>query len=386
VGFQHKIRNPIFNTIFMTKKYFYFLVTVILILFGCKWNEGDAYYFNGSIKMINDTDSVRHLKADSIEMDDIFAGIPYVYDSLIVFISRKYPGCFAYVFSLNNGHKLGEFCRKGNGPNEYIGIQPYNVQFVVEDNEIKIWLNAYNNFRLLLLNLTASIRENRSVIDAELPFGASNAPHNEFFLNIFCLKDKILAKEQEFWIDNNNYIPAQYYVFNKNDKTLQDSFLVYKHPILTERDAFMPEDYFNSDDAIKPDNSKIAMAMFCLKQINILNIETGQIQGIRVKGSKDFDYLTSAANPLIKNFGSLCVDDHFIYVLYEGKTVKEGKRFIFSGSDVVYVFDWDGNLINKLSLDRKAYTIKINELTKCLYIDNYDNEKIFFYDVSFLYH
>ncbi|MDR2287277.1 MAG: hypothetical protein LBE04_07370 [Prevotellaceae bacterium] len=44
-----------------------------------------------------------------------------------------------------------------------------------------------------------------------------------------------------------------------------------------------------SMDKMKPDKTKIAMGLRYLRQINIMDIETGKVTGYRVKDTPDFN-------------------------------------------------------------------------------------------------
>jgi hypothetical protein len=51
----------------------------------------------------------------------------------------------------------------------------------------------------------------------------------------------------------------------------------------------MPPMCLYSMDKMKPDKTKIAMGLRYLRQINIMDIETGKVTGYRVKDTPDFN-------------------------------------------------------------------------------------------------
>jgi hypothetical protein len=139
-----------------------------------------------------------------------------------------------------------------------------------------------------------------------------------------------------------------------------------------------------SMDRIKPDdNTKLVMAMFSMDQINIMDVTTGEIKGYRNKNSPDFNYLKDIDN--IKNYYlDVCVDDKYIYGLY-----LNGKNGLGSTANILHVFDWDGNFIRKIVLDKTVLYLSMgfDPVKKYLYIDTLgeDDEEIYRYDLSYLY-
>jgi hypothetical protein len=69
--------------------------------------------------------------------------------------------------------------------------------------------------------------------------------------------------------------------------------------------------------------------------------------------------------------------------LYSDPKYRIGKR----GRNTVNVFDWDGNFIRKIFLDKIILNIALDPVNKYLYVDTTgeDEEEIYRYDVSYLY-
>jgi hypothetical protein len=351
---------------------------------SCNRQKNDADIFNGKLSIIEEIDTITKLTSSQIFLNDIYTFGPNVYDSLLLFVSYKYQHHFVSVFSLNSGDLLGEFVQKGQGHNEYISIN-WRGQFIVENNEIKIWFNAVPNYRIFLLNLTASIREQRTVIDREIKFGMPHSPNGDFFQYVFCTKDRIIAKTQTAWFDQTmQYTPAEYYSFDIVDLKQSNRFKLFNKPIMTARNIASDE-CFISSDKINPSRTKIAMGMNWTKQINILDIATGQLNGFRVKSSTTFDDFNSS-KPLFWCYEGVYVDDQYIYGMYMGSPLAEtGSEHFDAQSDEVHVFTWDGKMIAKLSLDHPANVMDLDVVNKYLYIVDKVEENIYRYDLQFLY-
>lgn len=62
--------------------------------------------------------------------------------------------------------------------------------------------------------------------------------------------------------------------------------------------------FFYSNDAIKPDGTKVVQAMVHLAQLNILDLETGHVSGYRLEGEPDFSVLKVMKNKVVFYKGS----------------------------------------------------------------------------------
>ena len=72
------------------------------------------------------------------------------------------------------------------------------------------------------------------------------------------------------------------------------------------------------------------------------------------------------------------VGNEYIYALYIGRTLREiiadGKQQESLRSNKVLVFDWEGNPVKELEIDRELYSIAYNEMDGCLYGIGMDDE------------
>jgi len=360
------------------------LFLTCLVFSYCK-KDTDASYFNGKITIIKDSCSVVNLTSQQIFLNDIYTGGHCVFDSIIMFMSNKYPHHFVSAFSLNSGDMLGEFILKGKGPNEYIMLG-WTGQYIFENDEFKIWFNAVSNYRMVLLNLTASIREKRTVIDREIKFGVPNSPNGDFFQYIFCTNEKIVAKTQTAWFDKSKpYTPAEYYSFDVNDLRKSTKFTLFNKPLIVRDRNIYGDDSFISSDCIKPDQTKIAMAMCWTKQINILDLTTGQLNGYRIENSTEFLDLNSS-KPLFYYYDGLEVDDKYIFVLnFSAPLADQGTEHYHTETTELHVLSWDGKFIAKVLLDHPSGTIAFDSVNKYLYTKDKVEENIYRYDLKFLY-
>jgi hypothetical protein len=362
---------------------FFLFLTVCV---GCN-RKGDASFFNGEIILVEDIGKQDFLSGNLIELSDIYTGMMNVYDSIIIFTSGLFPDKFVSIFSLNTGNLLGTFCPKGQGPNEYLSLSNAD-QLEVDETGLKLWMDAYNDNKWLLFNITSSLSNSKTIVDTVVNFGWRNSEfHTPFTTFVFYLEDKVLAKNMSVWDQDgsDNYLPSQYNIYGLKDLKKYDSYIMYNAPILTKRGASLPDYYQSSIDRIKPDHTKIAMGMQMLNQINILDVETGNLKGYRVKGSCGFDDLNNVGKQVKFCYKMITLDNDYIYALYAGIDLAEdGVAHFMTSTDNIHVFDWEGKFIAKIQLDQKVEYIAFDPIKKFIY--SYDNEELIYrFDVSYLY-
>ena len=86
--------------------------------------------------------------------------------------------------------------------------------------------------------------------------------------------------------------------------------------------------------------------MVHLAQLNILDLETGHVSGYRLEGEPDFSVFKS--DEKIKSyFTRVQADDNYIYAVYWGK--ERWERFETPHMNIIHVYDWDGNLVQKMT-------------------------------------
>lgn len=351
------------------------LSTLLLLIFSNCSNKKE--YFAGDIIYFNNFPSIDSLYGNKIELSGIYTDNMLVYDSLILFSAQQYPDFHYYVFSLNSGNQLGSFCRKGEGPQDYIVLGD-TKQFTIENKAIKLWTRDVMKEKLQLLDLTKSIANNETVIDTIIS-GHWKGEFNRPFSFAFVLKDNLIAMKNQPEIISNDgltYLPGSYFLYNTTDPNPIQKFTLYNYPVINPQYTF--DNYLHSIDRIKPDNTKIAMGMSLLSQINILDIKSGKLIGIRTSGTPDFKDLEKKTTEIKFYYSDICIDNEYIYGLYSNKIFND-QNYPFVSNEV-HVFDWEGNAIRKLILDREFDRIALDPVKKKLYAKN-DEDEVFCFDI-----
>jgi hypothetical protein len=353
------------------KRQIFYLFFLITIIFSCTTKNNKI--FNGEIFIIDNKPDTDILYGEQIKLDGLYAGFMSVYDSVIVFKTDQYIralNCIALAFNIKTGKQINSLVKAGRGPDEYAAATT-TLQFFIDNNGLKMWFYDYDVKKTCIL---IDINSNTIVdcIDISWLKPERKEPCSRFFI----LNDSLfLALNMEEPAYNSEYrvLPHIWSLYNyrTGEKLRQyDAF---------NESVFLEEFFgFNSEDQLKPDHTKFVMPMEFFRQINIVDIQTGEIKGYMFKDSPDYSIVAKKRADEFKTYYTrACVDNDFIYA-----TIKE------KDNTVIDVFDWNGNYLKRLSLDKEMNTfITLDPVNKYLYIPviGEDEEEIYRYDVSYLY-
>jgi hypothetical protein len=351
-----------------------YLIFVISIL-SC---GPEVEIFKGDIVVLEEPAISDQLSGGELQfaesLQKVGRGSLCVYDSLIFLSADSLSGYCFFVYNTKTGELVDSIARKGIGANEFISAS-YSEQYHADSSGICLWFYDYEKSECSLVDLSNNFSQKQIGLSAlenerEYPFG-----------RIFVLNDSLLLafSQGEDLYHNRNLSPPLYHIFNYRTNEELTKYEFYNGFSYSKKLA--PQMCLYSQDRLKPDRRKLAMGMRYLRQINIMDVETGKIRGYQVKGSPDFNILTKRSAKYHSYYLWLCVDDDFIYGALNSKDEK---------NTAVDVFDWDGNFRKKLILDKKMSNINsiaLDPVNKYLYVLTIENEKekIFRYDVNYLY-
>jgi hypothetical protein len=187
---------------------------LLLLSFSC--SKKNHFIFNGNISIVEEPSKIDFMEGKKIELNDIYTEYMSVYDSLIFFVSSKYPKHYLFVFNLNNGEQLGSFCEKGQGPDDFSDFF-HTEQFLVDNNNnIKLW--GYGNMgKINLLNLTASIELGKTSVDTIIKHDWMQTHTRGWSILFVQSKDSLLIKSQQEYLfgskNRDEYTLGAYHLF-----------------------------------------------------------------------------------------------------------------------------------------------------------------------------
>lgn len=359
-----------------------FLVLLMLdiclcVCISCHKND-DSIYFYGDIQVVEDNiANIETVELKKVNLEGANYGWFSVYDSLMIFMNPKLKDHFYQIFNVDTGMEIGTFCERGGGPNEVTAVNPIS-QFFKENNELKTMLFAPNEEELLIWNITQSIKQSKTVMDKIIPYTWKTENEGACYNPLFVLnKNILLAKVGVIPIGDDDATLPIYQKRTVNTNKCLENYFIYKQSIKNSESRIMPENFFYSNDAIKPDGTKIVQAMLHLPQLNIIDVQTGSIVGYRLDDNVDFSVFKGRKE--IKNYyGRLHVDDDYIYVLYRGRALGEKNKT--QENNIVYVFDWKGKLVQKIALNHTVNELWVDMTRNRLYITEPITDNVFYCD------
>jgi hypothetical protein len=312
------------------------------------------------------------LYGERVKLDGLYTGFMAVYDSVIVFSSEIYRNtlnCVSLAFNLKTGEQISSLIKVGQGPGEY-AMATTTHQFYTGKG-MKMWFYDYFIKKIcLLINITDNTVTDS--IDLSWIKNDRKEPSSRFFIfndSLFL----VFNMEEPAYTQENIALPPVWSLYNYKTKEKLKQYNVFN--------KFKYSDsYFglSSDDQLKPDNTKLVIPMMYLPQINIVDIQTGEIKGYVFKDNlQDYTDIKQPDDRKMYYF-RVCVDNDFIYAAIQ----EENNIFID-------VFDWNGSYMKRLVLDKRMdMFMTLDPVNKYLYISvtgEEDEEEIYRYDVSYLY-
>jgi DNA-binding beta-propeller fold protein YncE len=131
---------------------------------------------------------------------------------------------------------------------------------------------------------------------------------------------------------------------------------------------------------IRPDGSKIVQTMGNLAQINIIDTNTGQVIGYRMKNTPGFSFFETRMDSRKTYFIRVQANNNYIYTSYWGKQPWGLKEV--PDINTIYVFDWNGKLLYKIVVDQTVHEFWLDEVRNRLYITNESVDDVFYLDLN----
>jgi len=320
-----------------------FILFILLLLFGCNQsNVLNRNIVSFSKFSVEDTLSFRNI----YEYTGGEAGILELVDSvLILFNVNEGTDYFINNYSIKTGRVYKEYFKSGKGPGEVIGA------FIIGINRNSLWLYDVTSRKIITTDLRKAIANNTTVSyneyavkDDYLRIGFKDSLR--FFAAGF---DSSIYKIQEVDLISGNKVNE----FGKIESIPDDMTLnAYK----AAHECFIH---------VKPACDKIVLSYRFTDAIEIYDIKTQK--SIMVHGPDGFNaegkpngsswYRTDKTRFAFVSGGGT-VTNQYIYMLYSGDLWKDrNSRY----AKCIFVYDWDGNPIRKLVLNRQIQGIAVSE-------------------------
>lgn len=341
-----------------------FLIFQTLFITGCskrsEVNKSDI----GFREVQTDT---FYLKSSILPIDIVSPSVIISIDTFLVFLST-HEQKMASVFNLKTNKYMASFLEKGHGPDDVISLKR-PIQFVYQDGQVKVWINAYPTF-LGLLNINKSVEQDKTVFDCQYRFHG-NLRTNLFAQSngVFCFQDSIL------WMTINPVLSNQF------DSNPNNVYLEYDYANSRELSTICTRDFWalKEKDALivsetnvchlfKP---KVASFYNYLGCFNILDLENKTHK--KVETMQDGSNYLKALNNMVKEHIVGAASQDHIWMI----------RGYQNDNTVIFVYDWDGNFSGTVLFDKTFNKFHINPSNNKLYAVGQDDE-ILEYDLNLI--
>ena len=328
-----------------------FKFVLICILASCKKQNLDSVLdlFTESEKLVQKAEN--KISEDSLA---IVEGITC--DDKYLIIYDLHSGESYTLFDKNTGAYLARFGTIGQGPAEI----PAGCYGYLSNNNFSVFNDQI-----------------RSVMKYELDSLRNGVEKNPVRLAKYDIADARLSRL--IAIDDSTFLGAgsyksryQYLLFGPKSNVIDYGVDIYN---ATDDKFDMYTKYLSNqgDLVMRPDGKVFAYSLNFSSNLDIVEVKNGKINLVKslrlgnpiYKPTTTGEYcFADITEETLLGYINLSATTKYIYALYSDEPIyKAGRRM----SDIVLVFDWNGNAVKKYILDTKAYYITIDEVGRTMF-------------------
>lgn len=338
----------------------YILFIFLFTFASCTKNN----FFKGTNILIDKFPKNIDLPGERININSIGVNDLFVADTFLVCF--KAQGCDKYfdVYNTNTLTFIGSCLSTGRGPDELLSVQ-YNRQYICDSLNLYMWLKDDGNLKLVLFNLTESLKCQKDIIDTCIYLNRIQEGYG------FIINDTLVNIE----IQPEN-------AFFKSYKLSTDEL---SKPIKMFRNPYPNDDYQNQIFAmttnIRPDNKYFVSSMIYFNQINIYSSDFKDCKSLSIYKTPQpiKQILNTPHNEKIVYYSQAISSMNYIYALYIGQP---NSIWDFHNEKVeIHIFDWNGLPIQKFSISENIIYFTIDEKHNQI-LGITSNEEIYKYDID----
>src|SRR5690625_1676914 len=353
-------------------------ISIVVCLFALISGSGSGKQLNPVIQ--TEFGSPSEIDGEEI-FQEVFGKVSFrLIDDRIIFSTRDED--MFQVYDLN-GNPVSSFGRQGRGPGEYEEPPFFRDTFFSEnDREYLLFYDGSNNMTGVMLDLTASIRENDVVIKKEIPLPEV---FSHTFVSLYRIdKENYLGLSEDRFYQQHDGLEGGWY-YSPADTSLNtfSMFNLFMEPF----DAIPESNLNNRNLTVSPDRQQFAAAFFHAPIIEIFDMYSTDVR-LQIQVTDEPFPPAEPFTPddfyeyrFINYFRDIYATNEHIYVLYSGKEILE---IIESDTEqFIKVMDWDGNPVQQYSIPPgyEIEVIQVDESTNQLYGLSWDNDAIYRFDL-----
>lgn len=269
-------------------------------------------------------------------------------DSAVITLDLRADTLFR-VFKMPQYEYIGGLIRRGQGPGEETFVDPYMQRF--SDN--KFMYRSQESVKFM--NYNTQSRRIEQTEEVRLPDDLFDYYH------IFPLADSLIGVK----VDKGSR--KEFISFNYKNNMISDFGEDFPH---FGKDIKITDDdkprLFAKANTIKPDGTAFACVYDKFPIMRIYS-NTGKLQKeVRLDNGQPFptaltkkEAAASEVENMVQDYRMIKSTDRYIFALYIGKKSKELSPGLNDFSNIIHVWDWDGNPIAELKLDKSIFTFDV---------------------------
>lgn len=327
-------------------------------------------FFVAGVEHVTEPDEIIDLEVRKIEADNVYSQFFAVHDSLLISSRPNSNDDIFYVANLNNNEFLGSFMHRGQGPSEYLGLNP--IRRIERNGDDLVALTYEPNRRELIeWNITKSIETGK---DSVLHLGIFSNSNDMGFIysDIYRIsKSKYLGYTPAFF-DEGVFQQPLFSVFDGCENAPEKGISFVRDDFSIEEVKEAKRSIFSGVWSLHPDNTKIANAMTWLEQINIIDLKNDEVKSYRVNGSPEESLFKTEMKNAVYQYYDIVCNNNAIYALYRGDNSDD-----FKGCLWLHEYDWNGNFKKKYKLPVSIMRLWLDASSDNLYGYNEPEDAIF---------
>lgn len=298
------------------------------------------------------------IRAQVIHLDTALFRYPFrvaVKDGIAIVLDLHNADHFFHAFSYPDWKYMTSFGKRGEAPEEMLLADCF--RFISKDS---IWTLDSNKMRITRWAYSQNMHKIIPVENVEL--------------------DKRLIRSLDFYPMESGFLVSDYLGDNRQKWTDRNGKWIHsENQIPTERDygeASRPAlaQAWRSFLDYHPQKKILVMATQLGEVLEIYNLQDNTYHTIYgPHGEPELKISQSEGMPTgIMGFSDVKITDKYIYAVFHGRTFKEIRQSLQKGINLedggryIYVFDHEGNPVNKYTLDHAIYGIDVDEDTGTL--------------------
>lgn len=286
-------------------------------------------------------------------------------DGRLVLLDRSAP--MVHVFRLEDGRRIGSFGAKGDGPGEY--RNPGEVQRDPHDPGA-FWI--FDGGLLRMTRLRFGHADSLPAVDSIVNLHAGTG----VFFEPVWLTDTTLAVAGIF----PGHPDGRLLLTRGDGEFIRGIGTAPRHPGAANIPTTVLQHAYEGPLAVHPARSRLALATRLADRLEIYRADgtlakqvvgsTGFLPKFEVNERAE-GVSMATGDDLRVGYVDLESTGELIFALFSGSARSEAGSRVYFGKEV-HVFDWDGNLVSRLALGERAFTIAVDSGSGFLYATHHD--------------